>query len=214
MIRLFLNNYQIFSALIAALMILAGHFLLSIPLAVNLAASLGLFAGLLLIGSYGFDYKIRLEARSLSDDDIKQRIGRGLRQVSTIRGTAGMITDPVVKAKVMNVCDLAERMLKGFAKDQGRKVDIGRFLLYLDHFLPVVEKYSYMSSTPEGREMMMKTTDDAEFWELLHSAQETFETGYNNWLQNDVVELRTMGRDLKKMIHLTPEDGAEDKTVE
>jgi hypothetical protein len=74
--------------------------------------------------------------------------------------------------------------------------------LYLDRFLPLIERYVRLSSTPEGRQVLKKSSEDEGFVELLDVVEQGFSNGFQNYLENDVVELRTLSRVMKKMMNV------------
>jgi 5-bromo-4-chloroindolyl phosphate hydrolysis protein len=202
MLRLYADNAAILAGLAAAVFILAGRLWIGAPFAAAFLIGLALFVGLYLIGSFLDDFMDRREARLMTGADIRRRIKDGLDKVKTIRRQARNIDHPEVRAKVENVADLADRILHNLLNDPEDQAKAGRFLLYLDRFLPLIERYAALSSTPEGREMLKKSKDEDEFLELLDTAETSFKRGLENYLQNDAMELRMLGRTLKKMMNV------------
>lgn len=200
--NIIVRNIEIIAAMTTAGFLLLGHFVIRLPLWVNLPVSGALFLGFYLIGSSWFEIQFNREAGNLTAEVLRNKVGTGMQKVSTIRGLANSIADSQVKNKILGIAELSDRMLRNFAQNPGDLGQAGRFLLYLDKFLPLIERYARLSGTPEGRELLLKTSDDAEFWELLHTAEESFTENFQSYLQNDAVELRTLGRTLKKMMNV------------
>ncbi len=198
--RFFLNNVELLSSAIGAAVILGGVFLVHVPVWIAITVGVAVAAGLWLVGSSWLDMSIRQEATGLTPEHMLRRI-RSSRQILTaIRGAAGNIPDHDVQERLQRVCDLSERIFGNFEEDPEDIPKASRFLLYLDRFLPLIEKYARLSSTDEGRALLEKSGDNEEFSELLVTVEQGFAKGFQNYLENDVVELRTFGRVLKKMI--------------
>lgn len=196
-----LRNIELAAAVIGACVMLAGVLLVSAPWWASVLVGLFVFAGIWLLGS-SQDMRIKGEAAGLSQQDMLRRIKQARKKVVAIQDLAGGVPDQDVRARLLRVCSLSDRIFKNFEDDPDDIAKASRFLLYLDRFLPLIEKYARLSATPQGRELLKKSGDDEEFKELLRVVEEGFAKGFQNYLQNDVVELRTFGRVLKKMIHV------------
>lgn len=200
--RLLLEYGVVLAGAVAALALLFGHFVIGAPLAVNLFVGFALFAGLALIASSWMDLRIASQARALGMNGIDEKIRQGLARVAAIRQLVPAGADKSVRDRVGRIADLAQRIFDNFKDDPSDKAKASRFLLYLDRILPLIERYARLQSTPEGRKMLQESGDDQEFRELLETAEQGFAQGLQNYLENDVVELRTFARVLKKMMHV------------
>lgn len=196
------RNIELVAATIGACVMLAGVLLVDAPWWGGVVVGLIVAAGVWLLGSSWTDMRIKSEASGLSTQDMLRRIQESRKKLHAIQGFARDVPDPEVQQRLLRVCSLADRIFKNFEDDPQDIAKASRFLLYLDRFLPLIEKYARLSSTPQGRELLKKSGDDAEFRELLQVVEEGFSKGFQNYLENDVVELRTFGRVLKKMIHV------------
>lgn len=197
----FARNYEIAAGSIAAAFMLFGFFVLKLPLWLTLTVTGLLFLGLFFLGSSWMEIQIGRQAQNMTTDQLREKLKDGLQKVSSIRGWAGSIRDEEVRRKVLGLAELADRILREFAhKPPDPPGQVGRFALYLEKFLPVVERYARLSSSPEGREMLMKTTHDPEFWELLHTAEDNFTRAFQDYLADNAMELRAFGRNLNKMM--------------
>ena len=200
MINTLLGNIEILAGAACALLLFAGHFLVGVPIWLNAAVCLALFAGLLLIGSFGLDMRIRREAGSMTMEKLRQKVKEGERNTAKIRRLIADTPDKELRDKIANICDIAERILANFQDDPADLAKAGRFLLYLERFLPLIEKYTRLSATPEGRELLRASNEDDVFAQLLETAEQSFRQGFKNYLEKDAVQLRTLGRTLKKMM--------------
>lgn len=197
-----LRNIEITAALAGAAAMLAGVLGVGAPWWAGVAAGVLVFAGVWLLGSSWTDMRIRSEASGLSVQAMLQRIRQGRKKVAAIQEHAKGVPDKDVRERLFRVCTLADRIFANFEDDSQDIAKASRFLLYLDRFLPLIEKYARLSSTSQGRELLQRSGDDVEFRELLQVVEEGFSKGFQNYLENDVIELRTFGRVLKKMIHV------------
>ncbi|THB66852.1 MAG: hypothetical protein D6E12_09725 [Desulfovibrio sp.] len=195
-----IKNKEIVAGAAGAAALLFGVGVVNAPLWLSFFIGLSLFAGLFLIGSYWWEFQLAQEARALTNVSMQDKVKAGATKVVAIRDLAETIQNPDVQAKVRNICDLADRIFANFEHDPSDLAKAGRFLLYLDRFLPLLERYARLSATPEGRELLAKRSDDEEFFALLDVAEKSFTSGFQNYLENDVVEMRTFGRVLKKMM--------------
>ena len=122
---------------------------------------------------------------------------KGKKKLYEIRKISETIHQPAIRQQIVRICDLGNRIFKGFDEEPHAVSGATRFLLYIDRILPYIEKYAKVSSTRTGTEMIGK---DGEILEVLNSLEQGFEQGFKNYLEKDVVELKTVGRVLKKMM--------------
>lgn len=104
-----------------------------------------------------------------------------------------------IQEQVIRICDMGERIFNQLEAEPSDILRSGRLLLYLSRLLPLIEKYARVSSTRTGREMLGR---DKEFLEVLNAVEQGFEQGFKNYLEKDVVEIKTVGRILKKMMNV------------
>ncbi len=195
-----LKNYEFFAGLLAAAALLIGVFWVKAPIWLSLVVAGALFAGLFLIGSYQHELSVEQEARGITADQVKDKIAEGQRQLQRIREHIPRMAPAELKAKVEHICELADQIFDNFQADPSDQAKASRFLLYLSRFLPLIERYSRLSSTPAGRELLEKTGDDKEFRTLLDSVEKGFTRGLQNYLREDAAQMRTFGRVLKRMM--------------
>jgi hypothetical protein len=188
------------AGVVAAGALILAYFALGLPVWASLVAAGALFAGVYLIGDHWADIMLGRQAERMDPAEMRRRIRAGLGDAARIRDAAVDIPDARVQHKIIHVCDLAERMFNSFALENKNKARTARFVLYLEQFLPLIERYTKLSAMPEGRELLLKSSGDAEFWELLHQAETEFEQGLTAYLADDAVEMRNMGRTLRKMM--------------
>ncbi len=182
--------------------LLAGVIIVGAPFWAGVIVGAAIFGGVYMLGSYWIDLSVNRQAASMSTGAILQRIMTNLQKVQAIRQLADSIPEKDVRDQIHRICDMATRIFHNFQQDPGDIDKASRFLLYLDRFLPLIEKYARLSSTPAGRDLLQQSGDDAEFREVLKTVEQGFTQGFQNYLANDVVELRTYGRVLKKMMHV------------
>ena len=140
------------------------------------------------------------EDAPMKPSEMAARIERGQATADGIRALAPNVEDGIARIRLLRICDLAERIFSNFEDDPSDLAKAGRFLMYLDRFLPLVERYARLCSTPEGRELLKEEYGDQEFHELLQTAEQSFSQGFKNYLSNDVVEMKAFGRVLKRMM--------------
>jgi len=196
-----LRNIEIAAAMAGSVVMLAGVLLVGAPWWGSVLVGAAVFAGIWLLGS-SQDMRIKGEAAGLSSRDMLARIKTSRKKLEVIQGFARDVPDQEVRRRLLAVCSLSDRIFRNFEDDPQDIAKASRFLLYLDRFLPLIEKYARLSATPQGRELLARSGDDQEFRELLQAVEEGFAKGFQNYLENDVVELRTFGRVLKRMIHV------------
>lgn len=144
--------------------------------------------------------RIDEDEAAMSVSGMSGRIERGRDTADSIREHVPLVDDALARIRLLRICDLAERILDNFEADPADKTKAGRFLMYLDRFLPLVERYARLSSTIEGRELLAHEYGDQEFHQLLETAEQSFTQGFKNYLSNDVVEMKAFGRVLKRMM--------------
>ncbi|MBF0302668.1 MAG: 5-bromo-4-chloroindolyl phosphate hydrolysis family protein [Desulfamplus sp.] len=194
---MFIKHYEIWSGLIAASILLVGVFVLQTPLWLNFVVAISLFAGLFMIGSFWIEFQIGREANRMTEESMADKILKGKKNLGEIRKISTTINQPLIRQQIIRICDLGDRIFKGFDEEPHAVSGASRFLLYIDRILPYVEKYAKVSSTRTGTEMIKK---EGEILEVLNSLEQGFEQGFKNYLEKDVVELKTVGRVLKKMM--------------
>ena len=170
------------------------------PLWLSAVVGGSLFLGLYLIGSHNTDRQITREARNMTGASMQKCIAMGLQNVKQIRRMAYQVREDAIRMQLVRICDLADRIFHNFEQDPSDAAKASRFLLYLDRFLPLIERYARLSATREGRLLLERSGDEAEFRMMLNTVEQGFTQGFENYLQNDVIELRTFGRVLKKMM--------------
>ena len=194
---MFIKHYEIWSGLIAASILLVGVFVLQTPLWLNFVVAISLFTGLFMVGSFWIELQIGQEAKKMTQESMADKILNGKKKLNSIREISKTIYQPAIRQQIVRICDLGDRIFQGFDDDPHAVSGASRFLLYIDRILPYVEKYAKVSSTRTGTEMIKK---DGEILEVLNSLEQGFEQGFKNYLEKDVVELKTVGRVLKKMM--------------
>lgn len=194
------ENRFLLAGVLSALSLLAGVFLMGAPFWAALLVAVCLFGGVSLVGSSALDAEIAKAARKLGPESMRAKIREGRAKVAELTDVARTMADTAARERVLRVAAMAERIFDNFEEDPADAAKAGRFLLYLDRFLPLVARYARLSATPEGRELLKERSDDEEFYKLLEVAEESFAQGYKNYLENDVVEMRTFGRVLRKMM--------------
>lgn len=198
----FLRNVELVAGVVGAAVMLVGTLVVGAPWWGSVVVGIAVFGGIFLVGSSWMDMRISSEASSLGKEDMLRRIRVARKTVDGIQQLAANVPDKEIHDRLLRVSALADKIFDNFEDDPGDIAKASRFLLYLDRFLPLIEKYAKLSSTPQGREMLQKSGDEEEFKELLQVVEEGFGKGFQNYLENDVVELRTFGRVLKKMIRV------------
>lgn len=200
--NLFYDNIGIWSGVAASGVLAWTAIGLSIPIWASLLAGVGTFGGVYLMGYHSLEKRMLRQADAMSRDATLQLIKENSEKISEIRSLSKSIRDKEIKEKISSICTLADQIIKNFEEDPSDLDKARRFLLYIDRFLSIIQRYARLSSTEAGRELLEKTSDDQEFEELLDSVKLGFKQGFQNYLRNDVVELRTFGRVLKKMMNV------------
>jgi len=198
--RFIINNAQILSGIIAGAIIILMTVLFDTPVAESFALGLMVYIGLWFLRSYGKSkYKPKL-VEEMAGYNIQDKIDSGFIKLQNIKELNKKIKDKELRTKINDICNTAKKIFESFDQDEEDAKMASRFLLYLDRFLMAVERYVSISSTEEGREVITDSGDKKEFIELIDTADEAFKSGFKNYLENDVIELRTLSRVLKKMM--------------
>lgn len=199
MFQKFFENFEIASGAVAALALLAGNFIVGAPIWASVAVSAALFAGLYLIGSFWTEIQIEREAGQMTLKGMQSKIGEGREMLRAIRDLSRGMVQKEIREQVIRICDMGERIFNQLEADPSDILRSSRLLLYLSRFLPLIEKYARVSSTRTGREMLDR---DKDFLEVLNAVEQGFEQGFKNYLEKDLVEIKTVGRILKKMMNV------------
>ena len=199
MFQRFLENFEIASGAAAAVALLAGTFIIHAPIWASVTVAAALFAGLYLIGSFWTEIQIEREAGQMTLRGIASKIGEGREMLSAIRRLSSKMIQKEIQEQVIRICDMGERIFNQLEAEPSDILRSSRLLLYLSRLLPLIEKYARVSSTRTGREMLGR---DKEFLEVLNAVEQGFEQGFKNYLEKDVVEIKTVGRILKKMMNV------------
>jgi len=200
--QMVVKNVELWAGGISAVALLVGTLIVHAPIWLSLVVAVCLFVGIYLLGSYWTDIQIQYEATLMTVESMQSKISKGLMNVIAIRNQASNIEEVKIKDQIIRICDVAYRIFKNFEEDPSDVAKASRFLLYLDRFLPLIERYVRLSSTSEGRQVLEKSSEDEEFVELLDVVEHGFTNGFQNYLENDVVELRTLSRVMKKMMNV------------
>ncbi len=196
---MFVKHYEIWSGAAAAGILLLSVFILHIPLWISLLITVAIFAGLFMIGSFWTELQIEREANRMTQEIMADKILEGKKKLLEIRKIAENINQTDIRNQINRICDLGTRIFKNFDENLPAFSGASRFLLYIDRILPYMEKYAKVSSSRTGKEMLRS---DSEIMEVLNSLEQGFEQGFKNYLEKDVVELKTVGRILKKMMNV------------
>lgn len=199
MFQKFFENFEIVSGALAALVLLAGNFVIGAPIWASVTVAAALFAGLYLIGSFWTEIQIEREAGQMTLNGMRSKIREGGEMLRAIRELSRGMVQKEIREQVIRICDMGERIFNQLEADPSDILRSSRLLLYLGRFLPLIENYARVSSTRTGREMLGR---DKEFLEVLNAVEQGFEQGFKNYLEKDVVEIKTMGRILKKMMNV------------
>lgn len=200
--QMILKNVELWAGGVSAAALLVGTLVVHAPVWLSLVVAVCLFIGFCMLGSYWTDIQIQYEATLMTVESVQTKIRKGLENVGDIRNQAKNINGVKIKDQLIRICNVAHRIFKNFEEDSSDVAKASRFLLYLDRFLPLIERYARLSSTPEGRQLLKRSSDDKEFRELLNVVERGFTNGFQNYLENDVVELRTLSRVMKKMMNV------------
>jgi len=194
-----IKYYEILSGAVAAGILLLSVFILHISLWISLFITFAIFAGLFMIGSFWTELQIERDAHRMTKEKMADKISEGKKKLLEIRKIAENINHAEIKNQISRICDLGTRIFKNFDENLSAFSGASRFLLYIDRILPYMEKYARVSSSQTGREML---GSDSEITEILNSLEQGFEQGFKNYLEKDVIELKTVGRVLNKMMNI------------
>ena len=200
--QIILRNVEFLAGGFSAAALLIGALIINAPIWLSFIVAICLFAGFNLLASYWTDIQIKYEAVLMTVESVQVKIRKGLKKVDHIKEQAKTVNEVKIKEQLIRICEVAQRIFKNFEADTSDVSKASRFLLYLDRFLPLIERYTRLSSTPEGRQLLKKSSDDKEFIELLNVVEQGFKNGFQNYLEHDVVELRTLSRVLRKMMNV------------
>jgi 5-bromo-4-chloroindolyl phosphate hydrolysis protein len=198
--KVFAKHYELISGVVSGATLMTLSLGFGTPIWMSLLASGLLFGGMSLIGSNSRELQLAREAINMNQNVLDAKIKVGRKMVSNLKKLSRKIDDRQVRDKLNKICDLADNIFDNFDDDETDVTKAGRFLLYLERFLPVIEGYARLSSTPEGRRSLAEMYEEGEFLNFLDTMEKGFSKGFQNYLRNDVVELKTVSRVLEKMI--------------
>ncbi len=200
--RKLIRHMEVWAGLVSAVVLIAGRVLLGIPLPVAFGVAVLLYMGLYLMGAYWTEIEIGRESRGLTRERVMAKIQQGQEVLQVIRRKAADIPDPGIRDQIRRICDTGDLIFQNFEEDPTDAARSSRFLLYLERLLPLIERYTRLSATRAGRELLTRSSDDREFRQMLDTVEQGFNQGLKNYLEGDVMELRTFGRVLKKMMNV------------
>ncbi|MCG8403781.1 MAG: 5-bromo-4-chloroindolyl phosphate hydrolysis family protein [Phycisphaerales bacterium] len=193
-------NIEIASGVISAGGVVLAYLVFGAPLWLCLALGLGLYLGIAFLGSSRLDKRIRVEARQLAPPEMESRLVADQEKLARIRELCRDLEDEEIRLKILTICGLAEGIFNNLLEGRIGGPHLGRFFLYLERTIQVVERYSQLSADQLGRELLQK--ERSEFIRLLDQAQEAFNKGYRNLLNDRIVEFKTMSRVLGRMMEI------------
>jgi hypothetical protein len=193
-------NIEVASGLLSAAGVVTAYLVFGAPLWLCLALGLGLYLGITFFGSNRLDKRIRTEARMLALPEMRSRLLEDQEKLAQIRESCLRLEDEEIRLKILTICGLAEGIFNNLLEGQISGPHLGRFFLYLERTIQVVERYSGLSADPMGKQLLKE--ERSEFLQLLNQAQEAFTKGYRNLLNDRIVEFKTMGRVLGRMMEI------------
>jgi 5-bromo-4-chloroindolyl phosphate hydrolysis protein len=161
-------------------------FNLWLALLIAIAAFLGIS---LLLGPAGKTFQFK-PVEGFTPEMIAQIIDQGRQELNNIKASAAKITDTGVKTKVLELCELIDKILANIAKEPRGIKTIRKFLsYYLDATAKIVQQYVELSEseirTPEIAATLRKVEN------TLDLIQNVFTKQMAKLLENDVLDLDT-----------------------
>lgn len=145
----------------------------------------------------------------LTPEELERALAEGRSKIDSIREAAGPIRSGIVKAKIGQIIDVAQRILEDIEHDPK---DLRRarqfFSYYLDATIKIVRRYAQLSArglkTADVTQAMEKTE------EILDTLRKAFEKQLALLLEDDVMDLDTELQLLERTIKM--EGLADDET--
>lgn len=133
---------------------------------------------------------IYVEDTRLTQPQIDQMINDGKRQVAAIKQAGKAIEGPIVRAKVDDICQVADEIFDDFQKDPKDIKAARKFLnYYLSSTAKVVNLYAELSNKSHFSNDERATLDRAE--RILEQIEATFHKQLNKLLADDYLDLDT-----------------------
>lgn len=186
---------------VAAGLLLTGYFLVGMPLwlAALVGGAAGLGAGLAAQGR--LDDQITRAAAGMTMRQVEDEIREARRVAEDLVAYRDKMRDAELICRLDGVLALARRIFRSFEEDPDDVRKAGRFLLYMNRLLPIVERYVKLSQTEQGLKLLEEQGFGREaMLELMAKTESAFAEGYAAYLENDVVELKRLGAVMSKMM--------------
>ncbi|KJR40883.1 5-bromo-4-chloroindolyl phosphate hydrolysis protein [Candidatus Magnetoovum chiemensis] len=183
--------YEITIGLISAAAYLLFYVLIDLGLIASIIISVMIFLGLqLLMFKAKKQIEIDLEDRGLSYDIIQITLKEGKDKVANLQNLGASIEKQSVRAKVIEICEIANKILDNIEKNPEDVKSAKKFFsYYLDATITILNKYSEITKHKAKGSNIDTTIDKVE--SILDTIKEAFEKQHSKLYENDVIDLDT-----------------------
>lgn len=195
-----LENYETLATGFCVGLLLYLVFFTRINFFASLAACVLLFIGLILISSFWTQLHIQQKASEKTEVTLGEEIYACRMKAGQIAGVNNRIQDQAIQERIRAILKQANDVINELSGDDTRIEQKARVMMYVDKLLILVESYAKIAASGEGLKKLTKNSIGWESTELLDLAETGMQKAFDDYLQNRVVELKTMGRVLRKMV--------------
>lgn len=132
---------------------------------------------------------------------MEERIGENRKALKALRGLAPSIGNAAIRSKVMELCEMAEKIFVNFEHDREDMKRAHRFIGQFQKLLPIVGNYVHLSSDPDRR-AVLSPEDETSIEGTLDALLANLRQAYQAFQENNLMQLRMATGVLKRMIDM------------
>jgi hypothetical protein len=173
------------------------------PWWVALAITAAIYLGFNLLLGGVLDERMRSLAGGIGVtlEQLRLQVEHEEKAVKDLRKLARHIIQETIRARVLSVCDICEKIFQNFREDPEDLRQAQRFLIHFQKLLPLVQDYVHLSSDPDRRQVLT-AADEAGMQKMLGGLEENLRNAYQAFQENNLQKLRMATGVLQRMIEL------------
>jgi len=134
-------------------------------------------------------------------EQLKLQLEHEEKTVKDLRKLTRHIPQGSIRAQVLSVCDICEKIFQNFRDDPEDLRQAQRFLIHFRKLLPIVQDYVHLTSDDDRRQVLT-AADEAGMQKMLGSLEENLRDAYQAFQENNLQQLRMTTGVLQRMIEL------------
>ena len=161
------------------------------------------YVGLNLMLGGIFEEKVQqlVGGSQLALGQLREQIERDRKTVKNLRQLSRAIENRDIREKVIQVCDLSQKIFDNFRQDPDDIRRAHRFLSHFKKLLPIIENYVHLSSDPDRREVLADA-DERNISSTLDDFLANLKAAYKAFQENNLQQLRIATGTLKRMVDM------------